>query len=120
MPPSRSKPRASSQTKKRTGAPPLSPVHEGLGNAIRRLRLEQDITQEDLAHLSGLHPAYVGHIETGRRNPTLMNLLRIADGLSVELWELMQLAESPPAKRGLKQHDSRARTRTQASTDHAG
>ena len=41
-----------------------------LGYAIKRLRLQREMTQQQLADSSGLDIRYVGSIERGQRNPT--------------------------------------------------
>jgi transcriptional regulator with XRE-family HTH domain len=59
--------------------------HAALGGAIRRLREQRGITQEDLAHEAALHRAYVGAVERGERNLSFANLLKVCDGLDVSL-----------------------------------
>ncbi len=59
-----------------------------LGLRIRTLRENADISQEELGHLSGLHRTYVGAIERGERNPSVLSLKKIADALRVNLGEL--------------------------------
>lgn len=58
------------------------------GQHVRQLRLERKLTQEDLAHLAGLHPTYVGGIERGERNLGLDNLFKLASAFSVHPSEL--------------------------------
>lgn len=65
----------------------------GLGKAIRKLRTECHLSQEALAHLAGIHPTWISHMESGRVNPTWGNVRRIAIGLDVQLPELAALAE---------------------------
>lgn len=52
---------------------------------IRELRTERGLSQEELAHRAGLHRTYVGAVERGERNITLVNAQRIADALGVTL-----------------------------------
>lgn len=55
-----------------------------VGENVRRLRLERGLTQEQLAFESKIDLTYVGGIERGRRNPSLLVLVRIAGALAVE------------------------------------
>jgi transcriptional regulator with XRE-family HTH domain len=52
-----------------------------VGQNIRRLRLERGLTQEQLAFEADLDLTYVGGIERGRRNPSLLVMARIAAAL---------------------------------------
>jgi transcriptional regulator with XRE-family HTH domain len=70
-----------------------SPEHLALGMAIRERRAERGLSQEDLAHETGVHRTYVGGIERGERNPSYTNLLRIAKALGLDLSELVARAE---------------------------
>jgi transcriptional regulator with XRE-family HTH domain len=63
---------------------------EKVGASIRRLRLRQDLTQEQLAHDAEIDLTYLGGIERGKRNPSLMVLVRIADCLGVHPSKLLQ------------------------------
>lgn len=75
-----------------------SPLHSGhpalvaLGLAIRQLRSEQGLSQEGLAHEIGLDRSYIGGIERGEHNLTLMNLLKIAEKLGINPSELLKQA----------------------------
>ena len=71
-----------------------------LGRAIRRLRKERDLSQEELGHLAEIHPTWISHIESGRINPTWGNVRRIARGLRVPLPQLAALAEDFERKLG--------------------
>jgi transcriptional regulator with XRE-family HTH domain len=70
-----------------------SPDHAALGRAIREQRAELGVSQEDLAHRSGMHRTYLGGIERGERNPSYANILRIAAALGVPASALLLAAE---------------------------
>jgi transcriptional regulator with XRE-family HTH domain len=72
----------------------------GLGQAIRKLRTEVELSQETLGLRAEIHPTWISHIESGRINPTWGNVRRIAAGLSVPLPELAALAEDLERKLG--------------------
>jgi transcriptional regulator with XRE-family HTH domain len=53
------------------------------GTAVRRYRLRLKISQEELAERAGLDRSYIGQVERGETNISLLNLIRIADALQV-------------------------------------
>ena len=61
-----------------------------LARNVRRIRAEKGWSQEEAAAASAIHPTYWSQIETGKRNPSLMVVARIAQGLGVPLAELFQ------------------------------
>ncbi len=54
------------------------------GRRVRALRQGTGVSQERLAQMSGMHRTYIGGIERGERNPTLLNIARLAHALGVE------------------------------------
>jgi len=56
-----------------------------VGPAIRTLRDEVGISQEELAGRSGLDRTYISGIERGRRNPSVRSLQRVSDALGTTL-----------------------------------
>ena len=62
---------------------PLSPAHQAFGRAIRELRLERGISQEELAHRADIDRSYMGGVERGERNASLKNILRVASALDI-------------------------------------
>jgi len=56
-----------------------------LGENIRSIREKIGVSQEDLALEAGLDRTYVGGVERGERNPTVLSLLKIAKALRVDL-----------------------------------
>lgn len=61
-----------------------------VGNNVRRLRLAKSMTQEVLAFEAELDLTYIGGIERGRRNPSLIVMARIADALDANLAEIIK------------------------------
>lgn len=61
-----------------------------LGENVRSLRIERQITQEQLAELCNLHRTYIGAIERGDRNVSLNNIVKVAQALNVTPSDLLQ------------------------------
>lgn len=60
-----------------------------IGWNLRRLRVEQGLSQERLALLSGIDRAYVGRVERGSENVTITTLEAMAIALSVPVATLL-------------------------------
>jgi transcriptional regulator with XRE-family HTH domain len=60
-----------------------------LSTNVRRLRQQKGLTQEQLAHEAEIDLTYLGGIERGKRNPSLLVMARIADALSIPLPKLL-------------------------------
>lgn len=56
---------------------------------LRRLRVAKGISQDALALDAGIERAYVGRLESGDRNPTIVTLAKISDALEVHVSELV-------------------------------
>jgi len=61
---------------------------KALGARIRELRKEKGWSQEELAFQCRLHRTYVGAIERGERNPSVINLKKIASSLGVAVGDM--------------------------------
>ncbi len=64
-----------------------------LGAAIRQVRNEAGLSQEALAVDANLDRSYMGGIERGEHNLTLMNLVKIADALQLKPSMLLAIAD---------------------------
>jgi len=64
------------------------------GLAVRALREERGVSQEELGHLTGLHRNHVGQIERAELNPTLKSVELIAKALDVSPSQLVSRAET--------------------------
>jgi len=69
-------PRHTSRTRRSNGV-------SRLGKNVRHWRIAAGLTQTAVAKRSGVNPSYLSHLESGRRNPTLATLERLAKILNV-------------------------------------
>lgn len=60
------------------------------GARIKQLRQNLNLTQEQYAQKCGLHKNYIGMIERGERNPSLINIDVLAKGLEISISDLMK------------------------------
>lgn len=60
-----------------------------VGTNVRKLRQARGLSQEKVALDAHIDLTYLGGIERGRRNPSLMVMVRIAEALGAELVELL-------------------------------
>lgn len=54
------------------------------------MRSERSISQEELAELAGVHRTYVGMIERGEKNVTVLSAAKIATALGVSVSDLFE------------------------------
>lgn len=59
-----------------------------LGNKLKCIRKEKGFTQEQLAEQVNIHPTYVGKIESGKNNISVILLYKISRALGVKLSEI--------------------------------
>lgn len=59
------------------------------GENIRKLRKQLGFNQEELADEAKIERSYMGTIERGERNPTLLKVYRIAKALKVSAGKLL-------------------------------
>lgn len=63
---------------------------KNLGKRIKKMRSERSISQEGLADLAGVHRTYVGMIERGEKNVTVLSASKIASALGVTISDLFE------------------------------
>jgi len=56
---------------------------------LRKYRTIQELSQEYLAELSGLHRTYISAVEREQRNISIVNIQRISDALKIEPYRLL-------------------------------
>ncbi len=62
---------------------------KAFGRRLTSIRQRQGVTQVSLAHSCKLKPSAVSHFESGRRMPSPVNLVKLADALGVTTDELL-------------------------------
>ncbi|UUO15554.1 MULTISPECIES: helix-turn-helix domain-containing protein [Aphanizomenonaceae] len=61
---------------------------DAFGIRVRYFRKRLKLSQDELAEKSDLHRTYIGAVERGERNISLMNIFRLADALQVTAKDL--------------------------------
>ncbi len=61
---------------------------KAMGERVRALRLARGLSQEELGEHAGLHRTYIGHIERGEVNSSLLNICKVAGALSADVADL--------------------------------
>jgi transcriptional regulator with XRE-family HTH domain len=63
-------------------------VVKRLGQRIRDLRSKRGWSQEEFAHICGVHRTYMGHLERGEKNLSFSTVSRLATALEVSISDL--------------------------------
>jgi transcriptional regulator with XRE-family HTH domain len=59
-----------------------------IGKKIREIRTKKGISQERLAYMAGIDRAFMGRVERGERNISIIRLKKIADVLEIQLKDI--------------------------------
>ena len=70
-----------------------APERDAFARALKELRMERHLTQEDLAFDSGYHPKYISLLERGKYSPSLTTILELADVLRISGADLVARTE---------------------------
>ena len=73
------------------------------GQALRQLRLERGMSQEELGFASGYHRTYISLLERGKKSPSLQTIFQLAKALNVEPSQMVERVQSGEAARSKKQ-----------------
>ncbi|MGN6586662.1 MAG: helix-turn-helix domain-containing protein [Solirubrobacterales bacterium] len=69
------------------------PLQPFVAAIVRTLRHEKGWSQEELALKVRIEPSEISLLESGKRNPTLWTIQRLAWALEVDLFQLLWLAQ---------------------------
>jgi len=59
------------------------------GDHVKKLRQQKKLSQEQLSQLAGLDRTYISSIERGKRNVSLINLIKLAKSLDIPAADLI-------------------------------
>ena len=65
-------------------------IKERLGNRIKELRNKKHLSQEKFALMIQMDRSYLASVESGKRNVSICNIKKIADGLGIPLSQLFE------------------------------
>lgn len=69
---------------------PRMSIQSRVSRNIQRIRREKDLSQEEVAHRADIHQTYLSGVETGKRNPSILVVGRIAKALGVDVSEIFK------------------------------
>lgn len=85
-----------SMAKRRKQIQPLSGVEKAFGLAMRKARSKQKISQMQLHIATGLDRTFISDLERGVQGPSLRTVFRVAKGLEIPAWTLVENTEKSP------------------------
>lgn len=77
------------------------------GDAIRRTRLARGLSQEELAHKSGMDRSYMGRIERGEQALSIDKIWHVADALDTDPSRLFAISLEIDAMEREREQDER-------------
>ena len=60
-------------------------------NKIREIRIEKKISQLELANIANFSQSFLANVESGKKKPSLLTILRIAEALNVNLYQSIKV-----------------------------
>ncbi len=68
----------------------MDEISKKFGENLKKIRLEKKMSQGDICRALGVDRGYISNLESGKRNPTLATIKRIADALGVSVGRLLK------------------------------
>ena len=86
-------------TKSSTGSRINKKLVSAFARALRTIRDEKELTQEQVAYGAKLHPTYIAFLEGKKRQPSIDTIFKIAKGLDIKPSDFMKRVESYYSKK---------------------
>jgi len=74
----------------------MEDINKGFGRRLRELRESAGLSQKELSERAGINLKFLGSIERGRGNVTLISVEKLRSGLGVKLHELFRFDPKEP------------------------
>jgi len=68
-------------------------LKKDFGQVLREMQTKKVLSQEAFADLCGLDRTYIGGVERGERNISIMNISKVAKALSVNISDIFKYIE---------------------------
>ena len=68
----------------------MQEISKKLGENLKKVRAKKKLSQGALARLLDVDKGYISNIESGKKNPTLATIQRLADALGVSADKLLK------------------------------
>lgn len=68
----------------------MDEISQKFGANLKKIRLEKKMSQGDICRALGVDRAYISNLESGKRNPTLATIERLAGALGVNSKDLLE------------------------------
>lgn len=68
----------------------MDEISQKFGANLKKIRLEKKMSQGDICRALEVDRAYISNLESGKRNPTLATIKRIADALNISVDRLLK------------------------------
>lgn len=68
----------------------MEDISKKFGANLKKIRLEKNMSQGDICRALEVDRAYISNLESGKRNPTLATIKRLADALGVSSDKLLK------------------------------
>ncbi len=65
-------------------------ICERFGKRLKELREDKNYTQDELASIVNVHQTYIGKLETGKSNPSLLLIYKLTKALDVTLYKFFE------------------------------